>query len=226
MTGPSALTVLCCRADGDPETAFGDLLRECTDLPVHWVGHRPGKTIDPLLTGRLLVLGDDADLAAVVLRLLRRDLLGEVEVSYAAAGRSPFVDLWDLPRGGRAVTAARSAPATPVPLVRDDVGGILLARGELAPVDGIVYVDAQCVLRGAAERIIVRPDRAKGLAATVTERRWAGLRRRSTTTLGRAVQIAAAPTTVTSDANDYPRPMDRWTYYLHTAPLLLVGASS
>ena len=53
------------------------------------VGRRPGKAIDGLLTGRMLVVGDDADLAAVALRLLRKDLLGAVEVAFAArrAGR-------------------------------------------------------------------------------------------------------------------------------------------
>ena len=80
------------------------------------------------------------------------------------------------------------------------------------------------MLSGAAERITVRPDRAKGLAVTVTQRRWAGLHNRSLTTLGRAVQIGTTPTTVVSDGVSYPRPMDRWTFYLHTAPLLVVGA--
>lgn len=252
MTGPSALTVLCCRPDpaGTASGAVGDgaagsdsgrveeaespataaairgILQAFNGVGVHWVGRRPGKTIDPLLAGRLLVIGDDADLAAVVLRLLRRDLLGAVEVAYASPqGRTAFTDLWNLPRGDRAATAARTGTAAAVPLVRDDVGGVLLARGELAPVDGVTYVDAERVLGGSAERITVRPDRAKGLAVTVTQRRLGGLRRRSVTTPGRAVQFGTAPTTVTVDGAAYPRPMDRWTFYLHTAPLLVVGAA-
>lgn len=225
MTGPSALTVLSCHPEARNDTGLAELPRGIAGPPVHHVGPRPGKAIDPLLTGRLLVLGDDGDLNAVVLRLLRRDLLGGVEVAYAPTSRTPFTDLWTLPHGRRAVAVALSEPAAPVPLVRDDVGGVLLARAELGPVDGIAYVDAACVLRGVADRITVAPDRAKGLAVTVTQRRLGGLRRRSTTTLGRAVQIGSTPTTVVSDGTAYPRAMDRWTFYLHTAPLLLVGAA-
>lgn len=250
MTGPSALTVLCCRPDpaaatpptgafgsatagsaatGSPaaEAAITAIAAEFTGTGVHWVGRRPGKPIDPLLAGRLLVVGDDADLAAVVLRLLRRELLEAVEVAYAAAtGRTAFTELWQLPRGDGALATARTGTAAAVPLVRDDVGGVLLACGELAPVDGVIYVDADRVLGGRAERVTVRPDRAKGLAVTVTQRRLGGLRLTSATTLGRAVQFGITPSTVVSDGVEYPRPMDRWTFYLHTAPLLLVGASA
>jgi hypothetical protein len=224
VTGPSALTVLSCHAEARDDDGLAELLEGIPGLPVHRVGRRPGKTIDPLLAGRLLVLGDDGDLNAVVLRLLRRNLLGAVEVAYAPKSRTTFTDLWNLPHGRRAVAVARSDRAPPVPLVRDDVGGVLLARAELSPVDGIAYVDAACVLRGVADRITVAPDRAKGLAVTLTQRRLGGLGRRSTTTLGRAVQIGSTPTTVVSDGTAYPRAMDRWTFYLHTAPLLLVGA--
>ena len=55
------------------------MLDACADLPVHQVGPRPGKEIDSLLEGRIAVIGDDADLAAVVLRMLRRDLLRSVD---------------------------------------------------------------------------------------------------------------------------------------------------
>jgi hypothetical protein len=193
---------------------------------VNYVGRRPGKAIDGLLSGRVLVLGDDADLAAVALRLLRRDLLGEVELAYAAPRRTPFTQLWDLPTGPGAVPLARQGEADLVPLVRDDVGGVLVGAGYLGPLRGTVYVDENRVLRGAAYRLRVRPDRDKGLAVTVEPRRLSSglgvFARRPKTTLGRAVQIGTIPTAVVRDGIPYARPMDRWTFYKHTESLRLI----
>jgi len=199
------------------------------DIPVHQVGPRPGKEIDALLVGRVVVLGDDADLAAVALRLLRRESLGAVEVAYATRTATPVTRLWSLPVGQAAVTAAAVAPATAVPLVRDDVGGVLVGLGTLSPVMGTVYVDEHLVLSGPADGLEVRPDPVRGLSVTVNfPPRALGLRRgRTTTTAGRAVQTGthARPTTVTSDGVEYRRPMDTWIFYKHTEPLLLVGAT-
>ena len=202
--------------------AVAQVLEACTPRPVHFVGRRPGKPIDGLLTGRLLVVGDDADLAAVVLRLLRKELLGAVEIAYAPGRRTPVTDLWDLPWGVRAVDLARAGEVDLVPLVRDDVGGVLVGVGYLGPVDGTVYVDEHRVLRGPAHRIRVEPDREKGLSVTVSRRRFAGVGPRPKTTLGRAMQIGTRPTTVVRDGIPYPRPMDRWTFYKHTEPLRLI----
>lgn len=203
--------------------ALGRVLQAAAPHETHFVGRRPGKAIDGLLTGRILVVGDDADLAAVVLRLLRKDLLGSVEVAYATSGqRTPVTDLWDLPRGLDAVTMAAGGEVDLVPLVRDDVGGVLVGVGYLGPVNGTVYVDEHRVLRGSAHRLRVEPDREKGLAVTITRRRFVGVGRRPKTTLGRAVQIGSMPTTVVRDGIPYERPMDRWTFYKHTEPLRLV----
>jgi len=194
---------------------------------IHYVGRRPGKAIDSLLSGRLLVVGDDADLAAVVLRLLRKSLLGSVEIVYATPRRrTPVTDLWDLPLGVHAVELAATGEVDLVPLVRDDVGGVLVGAGYLGPVNGTVYVDEHRVLRGAAQRLRVEPDREKGLAVTVNRRRFAGIGKRPRTTLGRAVQIGSTPTTVVRDGIPYDRPMDRWTFYKHTEPLRLVRGVS
>lgn len=254
MTRPSAFTVLCCRPDplhaastsvsrdgGNQETItaprsaeipgeptmdadIARIVEAARSSPVHFVGRRPGKTIDPLLTGRVLVVGDDSDLASVVLRLLRRDLLGSVEVAFAYPGRrSPFGQLWDLPSGASAVKLASHGEVDLVPLVRDDVGGVLVGVGYLGPVNGTVYVDEHRVLRGPARRLQVVPHREKGLEVTVTTRRgFAGFGGRPRITNGRAVQIGTVPTTVVRDGVPYARPMDRWTFYKHTEPLRLV----
>lgn len=211
--------VLDCRLDGGPEPAGA--------AAVHRVGPRPGKELDPLLAGRLLVLGDDADLAAVALRLLRRELLDGVEVGYAPAAATAFTGLWSLPVGAAAVAAAGTAPAAPVTLVRNDVGGVLVGLGCLGPVHGTVYVDEHRVLAGHASRITVVPQLERGLAVTVTgPRRWGGLRPgRSVTTRGRAVQLGMSATEVISDGVPYRRPMTTWIFYKHTSPLLVVGAA-
>ena len=224
MGGPHGFTVLWC---GELSTADGRLaaLRDvCPPEAVTAVGPRPGKAVDPLLTGRVLVVGGDADLAAVALRLLRRNLLSTVDLAYATTDRTAVTRLHGLPTGPAAVRLAEAGAAAAVPLVRDDVGGVLLGLGEIGPiVRGTVYVDERRVLRGPAAALHVRPDPAKGLAVTVVQPRVAGVfGPRPRTTLGRAVQIGMAPTTVRLDGREHPRPMDRWTFYRHTEPLRLV----
>ncbi len=224
MSERRVLTVLWCGEDSAGRTGFGPILAAAGPDAVHPVGPRPGKEIDPLLDRRVLVVGDDADLAAVVLRLLRRDRLATVEVAFATPAATPVTRLHRLPTGPGAVERARQGTAQPVTLVRDDVGGVLVGAGELGPVTGgTVYVDEHRVLRGAAELIRVTPDAAMGLTVTVLQRRVAGVfGPRPRTARGRAVQLGMAPTTVRSDGREYPRAMDRWTFYKHTAPLQLV----
>ncbi len=126
---------------------------------------RPGRAdVDPLLAGpvrRLVVAGTDADLAAVLVRLLRRDRL-DVELAYVPADhRSAAARLWGLPRGPAAVELARTGVARPAPLVRDDTGGVLVGRGEIRGATGSVHGEAYCdgllVLRGSARRLVVTP---------------------------------------------------------------------
>src|SRR5690348_3486224 len=68
---------------------------------------RPGRAdVDPVLDEheprRIAVAGTDADLAAVLLRLLRTERLG-VEVAYLPAAASPATRAWGLPTGRAAV---------------------------------------------------------------------------------------------------------------------------
>ena len=80
---------------------------------------RPGRAdIDPLLAGplrRIVVAGSDADLAAVLVRLLRRDRL-DVELAYVPADRrSAAARLWGLPHGAAAVELAHEGVGPPGP---------------------------------------------------------------------------------------------------------------
>ncbi|MGH3587871.1 MAG: hypothetical protein ACRDQ0_16270, partial [Pseudonocardia sp.] len=87
---------------------------------------RPGRTaLDPVLAEhnprRIVVSGTDADLAAVLQRLLRTERLG-IEVAYLPHRRSAAAAAWGLPTGPAAARLALEGTATPVPLVRDDSG--------------------------------------------------------------------------------------------------------
>jgi hypothetical protein len=235
------LTVLFCRGgagqaagfavayDAVPEDllsdGFGPILAECRGCPILVVGARPGKSIDPQLTGRILVVGDDADLNAVVLRLLRRDLLGAVEVAYAPAARTAVTDLYGLPVGPEAVRTAVRGGSEEVPIARNDSGGILIGRAELTPVTGTLYVDAQRV-PGGAESALVEPEPTRGLTVTVLRRAF--FRRKPATYTGRAVEFGIVPgggTTITFDGIRHPRDVNRWVFYRHTEPLRLVRSA-
>jgi hypothetical protein len=142
---------------------------------------RPGRgDLDPVLADpdlrRLVVAGTDADLAAVLQRLLRAGRL-DVELAYLPADRrSPAARVWGLPAGSAAVDLARDGAARPVPLVRDDAGGVLVGRAELrgaggGAVHGEAYCDAALTLRGPARRLVVTPwphPTASGTATTAT----------------------------------------------------------
>lgn len=229
--------MLCCRDAAGPAgeediddgalaaTDIGPILAACAGEDIHLVGRRPGREIDPLLSGRVLVIGDDADLNAVVLRLLRKDLLGAVAVGYATPQRTAFTELYALPTGAEAVTAARLAEIDLVPLVRSDTGGVLVGAAQLAPITGTFYVDEQRIPGGSARVIQVEPDARAGVAVTVVRRRFAGFGPRPRTYFGRAVEFGILPgsdTAIIYDGIRHPRATNRWVFYRHTAPLRLI----
>lgn len=227
------ITVVCARPDaqdeavGPPISPVLQALARHTDR-LHFAGRFPNKDIDEHLVGRVIVVGEEHQLAAVTLRLLRKELLGTVEIGYVALTKNDFTRTWKLPVGAEAVDLACTAPARPVTFTRDDVGGVLVSVGRIAPINATAYLDEKRVLAGRASGLEVRPHPDFGLAVTIEQpRRVAGIPMgtKATTTLGRAVSIGAnqdAEMTVISDGIARPRPMQRWTYYKHTEPLLLV----
>jgi hypothetical protein len=196
---------------------------------------RPGRTdLDPVLAERaprrIVVAGTDADLAAVLLRLLRTERLG-VEVAYLPDARSPATAAWGLPTGDAAAELAVTGSATPVPLVRDDTGGVLVGRGEIRDIRGECYCDETLVLRGRARRLVVTPG-PRGIAVRAG---WSGRTpdgrvrpvparapRGTGSALGRAVQVGCEPSIVVADGVPHPRPVPRRTWYRHTTDWLLV----
>src|SRR5215470_8120945 len=209
---------------------------------------RPGKQdLDPLLDRiggrRLVVIGTDADLAAVVLRLLRTERLDGVPVGFvpvsasaagtsatgaSATGASAVAEVFGLPgRPEQAMRLALHGDVDPVPLIRDDAGGVLVGRGLLRRVRGVVYCDDARVLRGVAPRLEVSPDPGAGMDTSVgglLVRVWSGrlFRRGITESSGRALQIGCAPNQPVIDGVEHERPVRRWTWYRHTANLRLV----
>ncbi|MFC4943356.1 hypothetical protein [Pseudonocardia sp. GCM10023141] len=194
----------------------------------------PGKTdVDPVLADheprRLVVLGTDADLAAVLLRLLRSDRL-DVELAHLPTTRSDVAALWGMPRGAAAVTLALEGTARPTPLVRDDAGGVLAGRGEIRGLQGECYCDDALVLRGAAPHLVVAavasgiavragrtgrlPD---GTVAPVPPHAPHG----RGAAVGRAVQVGGELKAVLADGVAHPRGLQRRTWYRHTSDWLL-----
>jgi hypothetical protein len=187
---------------------------------------RPGRVeLGPLLAGldgrRLVVCGTDADLAAVLLRLLRTGVVGTVPVGYVPSSLSSAVArLWGLPvKASTAASLALHGEPLPVPLVRDDSGGVLVGLGVVGPLDGVAYCDDEVVLRGRAARLEVTPDTEHGLAVRVVRRGLLG-RRVVRHAAGRAVQLGCLPTGVWCDGVA-GRTTDRWTWYRHTENWLL-----
>ncbi|MGH3683661.1 MAG: hypothetical protein ACRDRU_29725 [Pseudonocardiaceae bacterium] len=190
------------------------------------VAARPGREeLKEALAGldgrRLVVCGTDADLAAVLLRLLRTETLGAVPVGYVPVSASSAVArLWGLPTAPSvAADVALCGEPDRVPLVRDDAGGVLVGLGVVRPLDGVAYCDDEVVLRGRASLLEVTPDRALGLVVRVVRHGLLG--RRARYAAGRAVQLGCQPTGVWRDGvADHTT--DRWTWYRHTEDWQLV----
>jgi hypothetical protein len=199
------------------------------DVTVRALPPTPGKDdVDPVLPlvgpdgehDRLVVFGKDADLAAVVLRLLRTDSLAVPVGFVPLAARSAAVANWGLPaHGEQALDLALAADPQPVPLVRDDNGGVLVGLGSLGPLRGVAYCDDTQVLRGPAREIRVTPH-AAGVAVAITSMNW--FDRTARISHGRAFELGCLPTTVIKDGVAHDRPVQRWSWYRHTEDLLLV----
>ncbi|WP_243418388.1 hypothetical protein [Actinomycetospora cinnamomea] len=205
--------------------ALADLAAPVADLPA-----LPARQeLDPLLDalpdgGRLVVAGDDAALAAVLVRLLRRERLA-LAVAVLPAPGSAAAEVWGLPTDGDAVTLAREGTAQEVPLVRDDHGGVVAGRHEVGAFHGEVYCEEHLVAQGSAAGLAVAPDPAGGVTVTVTgPRRLGGLRpARVRTRSGRAAQLGCRPgVLVTRDGVPGDRPVTRRSWYRHTRDWRLV----
>lgn len=176
-------------------------------------------------TARLVVAGPDAALAAVLVRLLRRERL-DVELAFLPLPGSVAASVWGIPTAPEAALAlARESIARPAPLVRDDRGGLVVGRHRAGPFLGEVYCDERRLWSGEAAGLEVRPDPAgTGAVAAVTgPRRLAGLRAGLTRAGGgRAVQLGCRPVEMWRDDVPDERTVTRRSWYRHLEDWWLV----
>jgi hypothetical protein len=170
-------------------------------------------------TQRVVVVGGDADLASVLTRLLRAELL-HVEVAYVPRRRTPATRAYRLPAGRRAARRARRGSPQRVPLIRDDTGSAIVGTAEWrpsgdAPLHGEAVVDDDVLFDGDAPGVRIEPTAAlPGLRARVTgTRRWL---------TGRAAQLGGIDISVVRDGVPAPRPTRRSTIYRNTEGWLSV----
>jgi hypothetical protein len=179
--------------------------------------------VDPADIGRarrVVVVGADADLASVLTRLLRAELLN-VEVAYVPRRRTPATRAYRLPSGFRAARRARRGTAHRMPLIRDETGTVIVGSAVWRPADqeqllrGEAVVDDAVLFDGNVEEVTVEPTAAlPGLRARVSgTRRWL---------IGRAAQLGSLEALVVRDGVPAPRPARRSTIYRNTEGWLAV----
>jgi hypothetical protein len=184
----------------------------------------PGEVevLQAAITGvrRVVVVGADADLAAVLTRLLRTGQL-DVEVGYAPRRRSAATRVYRLPAGRRAARRARRGSARRMPLIRDETGSVIVGAAHWQPpgdrqrLHGEAVVDDTLLFEGAIVGARIEPTAAlPGLRARISgRRRWL---------TGRAAQLGTSGAAVVRDGVPAPRVMRRSTFYRNTEGWLLV----
>ncbi len=190
-----------------PESADIDQL-----LPVLAVDNLP----------RLIVLGEDAALAAVLTHLMRTEQL-HVEIGYVPVEKTYASRGYQTGTGNTAARRALEGRAEPTPLIRDDLGKVLVGRAMITGVGeekltGEAYVDDAQLFSGKVTVMIISPTLdLPGVRASVRK----GLRQRPWLR-GRAAQLGTPGAIVTRDGVRADRPVPRSSFYRHHEPWLLV----
>jgi len=171
---------------------------------------------------RLVVVGADADLAAVLTRLLRADRL-DIEVAYAPPRRTRATRSYRVPAGRRAARRAVRGSARRVTLIRDETGSVIVGRAAWLPagdrplIQGEAVVDDTQLFDGDVTAVRVEPTLGMpGLRASVHRglwRRWVP---------GRAAQLGSTGVSVLRDGVAAPRTARRSTFYRNVDGWLLV----
>ncbi|MBF6214985.1 hypothetical protein IU433_14600 [Nocardia puris] len=171
---------------------------------------------------RLIVLGEDAGLAAVLTHLMRTERL-HVEIGYVPVDKTYGSRAYETGTGNAAAKRAIEGKARETPLIRDDTGKVLIGRATLngvegAKLEGEAYVDDTLLFTGKVTAMHVSPTlHMPGVRATVEK----GMRKRRWVE-GRAAQLGTVGAVVTRDGITTERPVPRSTFYRHHEPWLLV----
>lgn len=184
------------------------------------------KTLVPLdadSAPRLIVLGGDAALAAVLTRLMRLERL-DIEVAYVPVERSAGSAIYKTGTGAAAAKRAVNGNATELPLIRDDMGIVLVGKALIDSPNGDSlfgegFVDDTRIFEGKANSVHISPTaEMPGLRACAVR----GQLRRLRWVPGRAAQVGAEAIVVTRDGVSSDRTVRRSTFYRHTEPWKLV----
>ncbi|MFI9506788.1 hypothetical protein [Nocardia sp. NPDC052566] len=171
---------------------------------------------------RLIVLGEDAGLAAVLTHLMRTERL-HVEIGYVPIEKTYGSRAYQTGTGNAAAKRAIEGKATETPLIRDDTGKVLVGRATITGVDGEklegeAYVDDTQLFSGKVTAMHVSPTlELPGVRATAQR----GIRRRRWVE-GRAAQLGTPGAVVTRDGIRGERTVPRSSFYRHHEPWLLV----
>jgi len=171
---------------------------------------------------RLVVVGGDPDLAAVLTQLVRAERL-DIEVAYAPRRRTRATRRYRVAAGRRAARRARRGSAQRVTLIRDETGSVVVGRASWLPPEGRpllhgeAVVDDTTLFDGDVTVVHIEPTLAMpGLRASVRRpfwRRWVA---------GRAAQLGSTGVIVVRDGVPADRAARRSTFYRHVEGWLLV----
>ena len=206
---------------------------------------------------RVIVIGSDAALSAVLTRMMRGDYLW-AEVGFVPTDeQSTAAKNWGLPpltsEGNldAALSLALTAPAKPVPLIRNDAGLAVAGAATIAEwtdeeITGEIIVDDDVLLRADREKHvfgarlvpmtdapgIVAARAVSSFAADASPRRgvFGRLRKHvqpgqldpASVVRGRAVQAGGPSLSISVDGVRAPRPVKRVTFYRHLRDLQIV----
>ncbi|WP_253813895.1 hypothetical protein [Nocardia amikacinitolerans] len=171
---------------------------------------------------RLIVLGEDAALAAVLTHLMRTERL-HVEIGYVPIDKTYGSRAYQTGTGNAAAKRAIEGKARATPLIRDDTGKVLVGRATITgpeggKLEGEAYVDDIQLFSGKVAAMHISPTlHMPGVRATVRK----GLRKRRWVE-GRAAQLGTPGAVVTRDGILTERTVPRSTFYRHNETWLLV----
>lgn len=199
---------------------------------------------------RIVVIGTDAALSAVLTRLMRADNMW-AEIGFVPIGPSTAAKNWGLPADtAQAVSLALLGAVNPVPLIRDDAavavaGSATVTSWESGELTGEVIVDDHVQIRHEAAkkpprrgiygaRMVPMVD-APGIAAVTMDTplpsevpsrgvfpRPSGSVVPSSFATGRAMQAGGPGLRIRVDGVSRKRPVDRVTFYRHLRDLQIV----